>query len=403
MANFKLTRGTLAKVNTQAVIDGQMLVTSDTGELFFDIGTKRVRISDLIGATALPQASEAISGKMYYVSGSNTLAYFDGTSFITVNPKIAIAEGTTNGTISVDGVDVAVHGLGTAAYTDADAYDAAGAAAAVLGAADDDETKNTVYGAKKAAEDAMTEAQAASALADTKVEKIAAGDASITVAGTSSILPTVAVAISKDAGNALTLEDDGLKVTIGAAPEYTIVKAETAADGYVATYNLTKDGTNVGAAINIPKDYLVKSASVKTAGADDPSGFSAGTKYIDFVVNTVGGDGNESHIYLNVEDLVDVYTAGDGIEISAANVVSAKVVAGNGLSVDANGIAMATASTTAPGAMSAADKTKLDGVAEDAQVNVIEAITFNGTAVPVDASTKTAAITLQWEDIDTTE
>lgn len=39
-----------------------------------------------------------------------------------------IATGATNGTISVDGSDVAVKGLGTAAYTDTTAYDAAGAA-----------------------------------------------------------------------------------------------------------------------------------------------------------------------------------------------------------------------------------------------------------------------------------
>ncbi|MBR3148315.1 MAG: hypothetical protein IKF41_03165 [Alphaproteobacteria bacterium] len=41
----------------------------------------------------------------------------------------SVAEGTANGTVSVDGTDIAVHGLGTAAYTDSSAYDAAGAAA----------------------------------------------------------------------------------------------------------------------------------------------------------------------------------------------------------------------------------------------------------------------------------
>lgn len=39
-----------------------------------------------------------------------------------------IAEGSTNGTIAVDGTDVSVHGLGSAAYTNSTAYDAAGAA-----------------------------------------------------------------------------------------------------------------------------------------------------------------------------------------------------------------------------------------------------------------------------------
>lgn len=45
---------------------------------------------------------------------------------------ILVAEGSANGTISVSGKDVAVHGLGSAAYTDASAYDAAGAAAQAL-------------------------------------------------------------------------------------------------------------------------------------------------------------------------------------------------------------------------------------------------------------------------------
>lgn len=45
--------------------------------------------------------------------------------------KADIIEGTTNGTINVKGTDVAVHGLGTAAYTDSSDYDESGAAATV--------------------------------------------------------------------------------------------------------------------------------------------------------------------------------------------------------------------------------------------------------------------------------
>ena len=37
-----------------------------------------------------------------------------------------VTEGATNGTIAVDGTDVAVHGLGSAAYTASTAYEAAG-------------------------------------------------------------------------------------------------------------------------------------------------------------------------------------------------------------------------------------------------------------------------------------
>lgn len=46
-----------------------------------------------------------------------------------------LTEGTANGTVSFNGADVAVHGLGTAAYKAEDAFDAAGAAADALTAA----------------------------------------------------------------------------------------------------------------------------------------------------------------------------------------------------------------------------------------------------------------------------
>ena len=145
---------------------------------------------------------------------------------------------------------------------------------------------------------------------------------------------------------------------------YTIVKLQTAATGYAATYQLYKNGAAIaGSVVNIPKDYLVKSAEVKTCTtADTPvQGYIVGDKYIDFVVNTVDNDGTASHIYLLVSELVDVYTAGNGINITNQNVVSVKLSqTANGLSLDNNGLSLSTATTSAAGAMSAADKTTLN-------------------------------------------
>lgn len=77
----------------------------------------------------------------------------------------SVAEGATNGTVAVDGTDVAVHGLGSAAFTDASAYDAAGAAAAVktevIGTASDTASDDTIKGAKAAASAANSKAQGA--------------------------------------------------------------------------------------------------------------------------------------------------------------------------------------------------------------------------------------------------
>lgn len=48
----------------------------------------------------------------------------------------SVTEGSTNGTVDVDGTDVAVHGLGSAAYTASSDYEVAGAAAAAVAALD---------------------------------------------------------------------------------------------------------------------------------------------------------------------------------------------------------------------------------------------------------------------------
>ena len=51
-------------------------------------------------------------------------------------PVTSVTEGSANGTIAVNDADVNVHGLGSAAYTDAAAYETAGAAAAAIAALD---------------------------------------------------------------------------------------------------------------------------------------------------------------------------------------------------------------------------------------------------------------------------
>lgn len=236
-------------------------------------------------------------------------------------PASVLETGTTNGTVKFNGTDVAVNGLDSAAYAKTTDFDAAGAAAEVLGKNTDASTVATVYGAR--------------ALAASKVGSVSAtADKGIVIEGTATA-PTVGIKLDPKAGNAASLSDAGLLVTVPAAAEYTIAKLTTAETGYLATYQLQKDGTGVGAKINIPKDYLVKSAAVKTStGAGDPSGFDTGVKYIDFTINTYdtqSGSGTESHIYLNVADLVDVYTSGSGendavkIAISSDNKISATV------------------------------------------------------------------------------
>ena len=154
------------------------------------------------------------------------------------------------------------------------------------------------------------------------------------------------------------------------APEYSVVKQGTAEEGFFSTYYLTKDGAQVGEKINIPKDFLVNSADILTVEtADQPyAGAQVGDLYIDFVINSKNADDTASHVYLPVNELVDAYTGGNGITITPQNEVSVKIdtANANGLSADASGLKMTVATTVAAGAMAAADKTKLDGVAAGA-------------------------------------
>lgn len=101
-----------------------------------------------------------------------------------------LAEGSANGTVSFNGVDVPVHGLGSAAYEASTAFDVAGAAAgvqtALTGTTGDASTVLTLYGVKKYAQEQAAAAQtAAQGYADTqigaaKTELIGTGDATAT-------------------------------------------------------------------------------------------------------------------------------------------------------------------------------------------------------------------------------
>lgn len=137
---------------------------------------------------------------------------------------------------------------------------------------------------------------------------------------------------------------------ISNVPKYTIQETPTIdPTKHLKTYQLYKDNTAVeGSVINIPKDYLVKSASVETVNDSDKAengifynndGFKVGDKYIDFIINTKDSESSDGeHLYINVTDLVDVYTEGNGISIDG-NQISVKIKSGEQyIAVDENGI-----------------------------------------------------------------
>ena len=96
----------------------------------------------------------------------------------------------------------------------------------------------------------------------------------------------------------------------------TIVSVEeqqTPESGYLKTYVVKQGGSSVGSKINIPKDFLVKSATLETCSvANTPvSGYQIGDKYLDFVINTKDNSGTNDHIYVNVKDIGSSLTVTD--------------------------------------------------------------------------------------------
>jgi hypothetical protein len=191
-------------------------------------------------------------------------------------------------------------------------------------------------------------------------------------------------------GTALTPTEGAVDVLIA------VEKKATANTGYAASYTIKANGTALSPDIDIPKDFLVKSATLETVTtADDPySGAQVGDKYIDFVINAKDASETAEHIYLPVNDLVDVYTAGNGLtESNNEFSVVIDSTNANGLSVGANGVALAavTASTSGAGgtngAMLATDKEKLNGISTEA--NKVTVATESAGTIEIDGTSKT--------------
>lgn len=293
----------LAKITAATLKAGELAVVLGTGA---DAGKLYVGVDGVAG-TAIPVkasgadiANKLANAQNFSIEGdvTATRVAFDGTGAVALQAVIAnkavtkakladevtasldkadsavqeVITGKTNGTISVDGTDVAVFGLDDAAYKTAKYFE----------------------------NDAQTKADA---VKNAVVNTITTGNG-VAVTGTATE-KTVAVVVDPTSDEHLTVGADGLKLTLPAADEYSVVKDADAGE-FSAVYHLTKNGVNVGAAINIPKDLFVKSGEVVV----NPEGQSAGT-YIKLTLQN-----QEAPLYINVATLIDAYTGVDGDEIT---------------------------------------------------------------------------------------
>ena len=216
---------------------------------------------------ALDKADTAVADN--YVSA---VSQTDGVITVTRAklPVTSIAEGTANGTIAVNGKDVKVHGLGSAAYAETTAFDEAGAAAkaqaaaasdakskadaaqaAAISAASADATKKADAALASAKADATTKASAAQAAA----EKTAAADATAKANAAQAAAEKTAAADATSKANA------AQSAAIEAAATDATTKANTAKSEAIAA--AATDATT--------KADAAKQAAITAAASDAKS------------------------------------------------------------------------------------------------------------------------------------
>lgn len=152
---------------------------------------------------------------------------------------------------------------------------------------------------------------------------------------------------------------NGVWVKIATSAEVTAaqnagkVTVEKSGDNYVVKQN----GVQVGVAINVPKDMVVESGEI-VAGTWSDGTFTPSTsgkgKALKLVIANGGGT-----VYIDVKDLVDVYTGSTGttvtITIDSTNKISAALVNGSIVEAHLNSAfvtALKSATITAPTASS---------------------------------------------------
>lgn len=145
-----------------------------------------------------------------------------------------------------------------------------------------------------------------------------------------------------------------LRTELIAALTISLDVAGTPTSGYLKTYIISQGISEIGR-IDIPKDLVVTSGSL-VHGTWDGDTFTEDPEGPDTALKLVIAN-QEDPVYINTKDLVDYYTAGDGIDIdNTHNTIALKLDASgepfltvgvNGLKLDGVQIAIAQAIETA--------------------------------------------------------
>lgn len=335
-----------------------------------------------------------VSGQSFTLPDNNTTYTFTSTATSGASFKVTPSGGAAQ-TVYIDG-------LGTAAFKAEGDFDAHGAAAAVLGQSTDDATKNTVYGAKKAAAAAQATANSAKTTAEAalpksefntfktandealsnKVDKTTtvnghALSANVTVTKSDVGLGSVEnkaldTTVTKNSGNYITsgAVKTAIDNAISGVTQFDVQKYDsfdklptTGTKGVIYIVAHTHSDTNDSYDEYIWNTALTTPAYEKIGNTD---------VNLSQYVNTLSGTANRGVITNLTKSGNTLTVTSTSLETAAPTASGTTLSFIDSVSQAANGKITATkktvsdATTTAHGLMSAADKVKLNGIAEGA-------------------------------------
>ncbi len=248
-----------------------------------------------------------------------------------------LATGTTNGTVKFNGTEVAVAGLGSAAYTNSTAYDEAGAADAALASAKTyaDGKDTAIAAAKKAGDDAQADIDALEA----KVGTVADGK---------TVVQMITDATYDDTALAGRVSDvEGAIDTLNGTGAGSVKKQ--VAD---AVAGIVADAPEAYDTLKEISDWISSHAS-------DASDMNSKISANESAIATLNGSNTTAgSVAKAVKDAQDALQANIDTKVDK--------VSGKGLSTND---------------YTTEEKNKLSGIATGAQVNVIETVKVNGVAL----------------------
>lgn len=297
------------------------------------------------------------NGRKFYLYAKAKGGEFGTTPVSTIEiPETVytLATGTANGTVKFNGTDVAVKGLGSAAYTDSTAYDAAGAADDALAAAKT--YANGKDAAITAAQTAADNAQAAAEAAQGDVDALEGKVGTVTEGKT-------VVQMIADAQAAATYNDTEVKNSIKANKDaIDKLNGTSAVEGSV--------DKKIADAIN---DFSTK--------VSDDNTVNTFKELIDYAATHQGEYSTLSgEVQTNKNAIATLNGTGAGSVTKTVN--DAVSAAQETLQSDIDGkVDKVTGKGLSTNDYTTDEKNKLKGIAAGAQVNVIETVKVNGVAL----------------------